>query len=137
MPAKSYGSTASVWANSPLNTITATVPANESWTVQSVLGTFTSNATVGNRIVQCNIKDQTGATVLTCTHSTVTQAASLANKYTVFSGSVDAGTQQPFPIKFPSGFTMGPGWSINMTDSANIASAGDAWSAYSLTVFVN
>lgn len=112
--------------------VTVTVPAGETWALQSVDLTLTTSATAGNRQVQLIVDD--GTNELYRYLVTVTQAASLAYIY-VFSGmtndaAVRAGTGVNEVLSELPALTLAAGYRVR-TSTIGIQ-VGDQYSAITL-----
>lgn len=106
---------------------TITVPAGAIWLVQSVTGTLTTDANVGNRAAGIKVTDG-ASTIAWLGETTLIPASQTARKSWIRGLGINAGQS------FPSGITAGL-WDMPLLGGSVISSnvqgyqAGDQWSA--------
>lgn len=105
---------------------TLTVPADTWWKIKSIWLELTTDATVGNRQLQIDIRDD-AADVIFQMRVGIVQAASITRYYALAPHSVDLTAfrdtdylMTPFPE-----LTLAESWSIRIFDNAVVAVAGD------------
>jgi hypothetical protein len=109
---------------------TLTVPVGESWVIQSAFGNFTTNATVGTRLVSASILDETNAICFLTAYQTGLTSSTVAG-ISVLNGSGGVGTlnflaPQAILLPYPSEFFMKPGYQLKLYDLSAISTT-DAW----------
>lgn len=103
-----------------------TVPNNELWRICYVHAILVSTATVGNRQIALEIKDESGNSLMHLEAGAV-QAASVTRHYGFLQGIfretsfVSDELQVPLPIDC----WLKPGWSLRVADDAAIDAAAD------------
>ena len=103
-----------------------TVPNNELWRICHVHAILVSTATVGNRQIALEIKDESGNSLMHLEAGAV-QAASVTRHYGFLQGIfretsfVSDELQVPLPIDC----WLKPGWSLRVADDAAIDAAAD------------
>ena len=105
---------------------TLTVPADTWWKIKSIWLEFATDATVGNRQLQIDIRDD-AADVIFQMRVGIVQAASITRYYALSPHLVDLTAfrdtdylMTPFPE-----LTLAEAWSIRIWDNNAVAAAGD------------
>jgi hypothetical protein len=103
---------------------TLTVPTGQTWRVECVNCTFATTADVGNRQIALVVSD--GTNTLGTFQAEANQAASLTEYYAYsphYATASEAPTSWHY-IPLPC-YTLGPGYTIRVYDTAAVAAAGD------------
>lgn len=105
---------------------TFTVPAGETWELLFAHVKFTSTATVGNRLVICEIKDA-GGNVITDIVAGAVQAASNTYHYNFAQGVYreTSFTNGEMHTPIPQNIFMLPGWTMTFDDQNAVDAAAD------------
>lgn len=109
------------------SSFTITVPAGQTWQVQSFLFVYTTDGTVGNRTLVFTVRDNLNRTVAQFS-ATVAQTATQIVTWVAQNGiSVDSvvGGTHYFPNIF-NGLTLLPGWTIQVVNNGT-AGVGDVF----------
>lgn len=119
-----------------------TVPTGRCWSVQSILLTLTTTATVGNRLVRIDVKNAAGTLVVFTGHTTAVPASVTAKKFAFFLGGPSTpqiltalDTVDPAYMSLPY-LTLPAGYTMTIYDFANIAVL-DTWAVQCLAVESN
>lgn len=104
------------------------VPSNEIWKINYARAVFTTDATVGNRLIALEIKDDGSTKMVSCPAGS-TQAASLTKIYQFLQGisrtSDLVEINSDIQVSLPMDCYLEPGWRLGFVDLNAIAPTTD------------